>query len=345
MMNTERDKRFQNRAKLRAKEREKPKPNTPQTKKSGGDFQDKLHAYFALHAHALFSSLGRMLKTPFTSTMTVMVLAIAIALASGFYVLLANVEQLTDNLEGSNQISLFLKQQVDDADGRKLADKIQQNPQVKSVKLLTKENSLAEFREFSGFGDAIKALDDNPLPTVLEVLPKNSLDSGEDLQKLVDDLKQFSEVDVAQLDMQWVRKLQSIIELARSSMWLLSCILSIAVLFIMGNTIRLELEGRREEVLISKLVGATHSFIQRPYLYTGFWFGFFAGTVAWVMVTTMMLFLRKPIENLSMLYQKTYSVVFLGFFESFALLFFSALLGVVGAWIVLRYQLRQMKLE
>jgi cell division transport system permease protein len=345
MMNTERDRRFQNRAKLREKQREKPKANAPQTRKAGGDFKDKLQAYLALHAHALFSSLGRMLKTPFTSTMTIMVLAIAIALAGGFYLLLANVEQLTNSLEGSNQISLFLKQQVDDAEARKLADTIQQNPQVKSVKLLTKEDSLAEFKDFSGFGDAIKELDDNPLPTVIEVLPKNSLDSSEGLQQLVNQLKQLAQVDVAQLDMQWVRKLQSIVNLARSSMWLLSSMLSIAVLFVMGNTIRLELEGRREEVLISKLVGATHSFIQRPYLYTGFWFGFFAGTVAWIMVTTMMLILKQPIENLSMLYEKSYSVVFLSFFESIEMLFFSALLGVLGAWIVLHYQLRQMKLE
>jgi cell division transport system permease protein len=277
--------------------------------------------------------------------MTIMVLAIAIASATGFYVLLANVEQLTGNLESSNQISLFLKQEVDDDAGQKLAAKIQQQPQVESVKFLTKQNSLTEFKDFSGFGEAVDALDYNPLPTVIQVLPKNSLDDTESLQQLVAELKQLPQVDIAQLDMQWVRKLQSIVELARSGVWLLSFVLSFAVLFIMGNTIRLELEGRREEVLISKLVGATYAFIQRPYLYTGFWFGFFAGTVAWLMVTSMMLVLKQPIENLSMLYERTFSVVFLGFFESLGVLFISAMLGVLGAWIVLHYQLRQMKPE
>ena len=345
-MNQERDKRFQNRAKIRAKEREKEKQvSTPQTKQAGGDFKDKLQSYFALHAQALFSSLGRILQTPFTSIMTIMVLAIAIASASGFYVLLANVEQLTGSLENSNQISLFLKQEIDDIEGRKLADKIKQNSQVGAVKLLTKENSLTEFRDFSGFGDAINALDSNPLPTVIQVEPKNALDDTDQLQKLLTELKQLPQVDIAQLDMQWVRKLQSMIELARSGMWLLGFVLSFAVLFIMGNTIRLELEGRREEVLISKLVGATYSFIQRPYLYAGFWFGFFAGTVAWVMVTLMMLILKHPIENLFLLYEKTYSVVFLGFFESLIVLFISAVLGVLGARIVLHYQLRQMEPE
>lgn len=344
-MKQERDKRFLNRAKLKEKQREKAKPSAPQTKKAGGSFKDKLRAYLALHAQALFSSLGRLLKTPFTSIMTIMVLAIAIASATGFYVLLANMEQLTGNFDSSNQISLFLKQNVDDIEGRKLADKIQQNPAVKSVKLLTKENALAEFKDFSGFAEAVDALESNPLPTVIQVFPKTSLDNSEELQRLVTEFRQFAQVDIAQLDMQWVRKLQSMVELARSGMFLLNCMLSFAVLFIMGNTIRLELEGRREEVLISKLVGATYSFIQRPYLYTGFWFGFFAGAVAWLMVTTMMLILKQPIENLAELYEKSYSIVFLDLYESAALLFISAMLGVLGAWIVLHYQLRQMKLE
>lgn len=337
------DKRFQNRAKL--KEKDKPKPSLPQTKKAGGNFKDKFHAYLALHAHALFFSLGRILKTPFTSIMTIVVLAIAMASASGFYVLLVNAEQLTGNLEVSNQISLFLKHNVDDLAGRKLADKIQQQANIKQVKLITKEQALVEFKDFSGFGDAIKTLDENPLPTVIQVLPKNTLENAQELQPLVDELAHLPEVDIAQMDMQWVRRLQSMIELARSGMVLLNFVLGFAVLFIMGNTIRLELEGRRDEVLIAKLVGATYSFIQRPFLYTGFWLGFFAGTVAWLMVTVVMLILKSPVERLSELYEGAYSLVFLGFFESIGLLCIAAVLGVVGAWIVLHYQLRRIKPE
>lgn len=344
-MSQNRDKRFQNRAKLKAKERDKSKSTIPQTKKAGGNFQDRLKAYFSFHAQALFSSLGRILATPFTSLMTIMVLAIAIAAATGSYLLWANVEQLTDNLENSNQISLFLKQEVDTKEGQKLADTLQNNSAVKSVNVLSKEKSLAEFKKFSGFGEAIDALDENPLPMVIQVIPKNSLENSEELQQLVTELSHFPQVDIAQLDMQWVRKLQSMVELIKSGMLLLNFGLSFAVLFIMGNTIRLELEGRREEVLISKLVGATYAFIQRPYLYTGFWFGFFAGIVAWLMVTLMVLVLKNPIENLFLLYEQTYHVVFLSSFESVSVLFISAMLGVLGAWFVLNYQLRQMKLE
>jgi len=270
-----------------------------------------------------------------------MVLAISIALASGFYVLLANAEQLTGNLEASSQISLFLKHNISDLEGRKLADRIRQSADVKSVDLITKESALAEFRDYSGFGSALNALESNPLPTVIQVLPKNTLDKPEEIQQLVDELGRLKEVDIAQMDMQWVQRLQSMMDLAQQGVILLSCILSFAILFIMGNTIRLELEDRRDEVLIAKLVGATHAFIQRPFLYTGFWFGFFAGIMAWLFVSVMMLILKSSIERLSELYDNNYEVLFLNFSEGLILLLISSLLGVLGAWGVLQYQLKQ----
>ena len=148
--------------------------DTRQTKTAGGNFADKLNAYRDLHAHALFSSLGRLVASPFTSIMTIAVLAIAISLASGFYILVVNLQQLTSNLETSNQISLFLRDDVSDAHANKLAGSIRQNASVQDVKLITRDQALAEFQTYSGFGAAINALEKNPLPIVLQVLPKNA---------------------------------------------------------------------------------------------------------------------------------------------------------------------------
>ncbi|MDQ7091924.1 MAG: permease-like cell division protein FtsX [Methylococcales bacterium] len=324
---------------------EKEEEITPQIKKVDDPIIEKFQAYLGLHAQTLFSSLGRLAQTPFTSTMTITVLAISIALASCFYVLLGNVKQLTGNLEASNQISLFLKGNISDLEGRKLADKIKLSINVKSVDLITQDSALAEFRDYSGFGSALNALATNPLPTVIQVLPKNTLESSEELQRFVDELGRLDEVDVSQMDMQWLQRLLSIMDLAQQGVFLLSCVLSFAVLFITGNTIRLELEDRRDEVLIAKLVGATHAFIQRPFLYIGFWYGFFAGMIAWLMVTVIMWVLKTPMENLSKLYDNNYNVLFLTLSESLILVSIASLLGVLGAWIVLRYQLKQMKLE
>jgi cell division transport system permease protein len=316
-----------------------------QTKISGGNFVDKFHAYRNLHAHALFSSLGRLVASRFSSAMTIIVLAIAISLASGFYILVANFQQLASNLEASNQISLFLKDEISEARANKFASNIRQNPDIQEVKLITKEQALNEFQAYSGFGAAVKALEKNPLPIVIQVLPKNSLENESALAVLLDDFGRAEEVDFAQMDMQWVKRLQSIMEVARCGVTILSLLLGAGVLFITANTIRLELHTRRDEVVIAKLVGATNSFIHRPFLYSGFWIGFFSGVTAWFIVTTIMLILKQPVEKLSGLYDDGFHVLFLGFTETLGLLFISSVLGVVGSWIVLHFQLRHTKPE
>ena len=316
-----------------------------QTKVAGGNFADKLNAYRELHAHALFSSLGRLVASPFTSIMTIAVLAIAISLASGFYILVVNLQQLTGNLETSNQISLFLRDDVSDAHANKLAAGIKQNTSVQDVKLITREQALVEFKTYSGFGAAINALEENPLPIVIQVLPKNTLEDRQGLEILLKSFQQYPEVDFAQIDLQWVERLQSIMSVARLFATLLNVMLGAAVLFIIGNTIRLELHNRRDEVVIAKLVGATNSFIQRPFLYTGFWIGFISGVSAWFIVTLLMLILRQPVEKLSGLYEDGFHLLFLSFTETLAVLSISSALGILGSWAVLVYQLQHTKPE
>jgi cell division transport system permease protein len=321
------------------------KPERLQTKRAGGNFVDKWHAYKNLHAHALFSSLGRLVASKFSSAMTIVVLAIAISLACGFYILVENLQQLAGNLESSNQISLFLKDEISEVRARTFADKIRQNADIQDVKIITKEQALAEFQAYSGFGEAVKALDKNPLPVVIQVLPKNSLESEQEIGVLLDNFNRSPEVDFAQMDMQWVKRLQSIIELATKGVTLLSILLGAGVLFITANTIRLELYNRRDEVVIAKLVGATNGFIHRPFLYSGFWIGFFSGVMAWFIVTIIMLILKQSVENLSRLYDGSFHLLFLGFVDTLALLLISSVLGVVGSWIVLNCQLQKLKPE
>jgi cell division transport system permease protein len=319
------------------------KKNSKQTSLVGGDFSDKLRAYRDLHAHALFSSLGRLVTSRLNAVLTIIVLSISISLACGFYLLVENVQQLTADLESSNQISLFLRDDVSLASANRLANGIKLDPSVQAVKVITKEQALKEFEDFSGFGEAVRALEKNPLPIVLQVIPKNSLEEGQNIETLVENFKQAGEVDFAQLDMQWVKKLQLMIDVAQMSVMLLGVLLSLAVLFITGNTIRLELHNRKDEIVIAKLVGATNSFVQRPFLYSGFWIGFFSGISAWFIVTIMMLVLKQPVEKLSMLYNSSFHLLFMGFFETLALIFISSSLGIAGSWVVVQLQLKQLK--
>jgi len=313
--------------------------------KNQAGFSDKFHAYLHIHAHALFSSLGLLFRNAFSSIMTVIVMSIAISLATGFYVLLLNLQQVTGNIESSNQISLFLKTSVSEKAGQQLANKINSNERVESVLLISKNQALEEFKEYSGFGNVLKVLDSNPLPSVIQVLPKNTLDDLQSMEKLMADFERMPQVDFAQLDMQWVKRLQSMMQIMQRAGLLLAVLLSFAVLFITGNSIRLELQNRRDEVLVAKLVGATHSFIQRPFLYTGFWLGFGAGVVAWLMVACMTLVLHGPVERLSTQYDRAFGITYLGIADALVMVGLASLLGVFGAWIVLQQQLAQIKPE
>ncbi|QWF70408.1 permease-like cell division protein FtsX [Methylomonas paludis] len=316
-------------------------------KRNAKPFADRLKeqfsAYLLNHAHGLFSSLGRLSRTPYTSAMTLLVLSIAISLAGGFYIVVANIQQLTGNLQATNQMSLFLRDNVTEAAGLKLTEQLKQHDSIVDAKYISKKQALEEFRLNSGFADALKALDTNPLPSVIQVLPKNVLETKADIDKLQGEFKQMPQVEFVQVDMQWVERVQTIMQIAGRGVTLVSILLGFAVTFVTANTIRLELQNRQDEVFISKLVGATNAFIQRPFLYTGFWLGFLGGFLAWIIITVMLFIVESPVEKLSILYNASFELLFLSFTEFLSLLMIASLLAVFGAWVVLYYQLRILK--
>ena len=314
-------------------------------RKKQGHLSDRSQAYFYIHAHALFSSLGRLVRNPFTTTMTVFVMAIAISLAAGFYLFVTNVQQLTGAIESTNTISVFLKPSINDETGRALANDFIKNSKIEQVNFISKQQALNEFKKHSGFGDVLNFLDTNPLPVVIEVLPANSLEGLYSIELLRGELAQTRHVDFVQMDTQWVKRLQSIVKIMQRAVFLLTIFLGCAVLLITGNTIRLELQSRRDEVVVAKLVGATHSFIQRPFLYTGFWLGFLSGLLAWILVMIMAIILQGPIDDLSTHYQGVINIHYLGVMDTFILLLITSILGIIGAWMVLHSQVQQIKPE
>lgn len=309
------------------------------------DFASRLHSYRDLHAHAMFSSLGRLLRTPIAFMITLLVLATSMALACLFYLLVQNFQQLTGNLEATNQISVYLKTGLSAEVINKAQQEIASNSSVESVRRITPEQALTELQANSGFGDVFNGLNENPLPVVLVILPKNSLEDAENIAGLVQTLQARPEVELAQSDMQWVQRIQSIVQLAKRSVGLISVLFCFAVLLMVGNTIRLELQNRVDEVVIAKLVGATNAFISRPFLYTGFWLGFLSSVVAWIIVTVIMLILQQPVQQLSQLYGSQFTLLFLNYRDTLGLLILGPLLGIFGSKWVLNNQLKNIKPE
>jgi cell division transport system permease protein len=237
---------------------------------------------------------------------------------------------------------LFLRDEISPARAKQFAESLRANPDVKKVTTISKQQALEEFKQFSGFGHAIDLLEKNPLPTVLEVLPKDALTDKNKLTGLMEQLQKTPEVDFAQLDLAWVERLQSIMATAETAAMILGLLLAATVFFIAGNTIRLEIHNRRQEIVIAKLVGATNGFIQRPFLYTGFWLGFLSAVIAWFIVTISMLVLRQSVENISGLNKGGFHLAFFGYGETFTLISCASLLCVFGSWLVLNIQLKQL---
>jgi len=305
-------------------------------------FSKRLDAYFQAHAQVFLASLGRLCRAPISTAMTVIVIAIALALPAVFYVLVDNARQVSEKIVLTNQFSLFMRPGVSDDEAANLANRLLQRPEIASVDFISKQAALDEFREYSGFAGALDILEFNPLPAVIQLQPDEFLVPPEALQVLITELEQLPETGFVQFDLDWVKRLQAIVEFARIGVLILSVLLSIAVIFIISNTIRLELKSRSDEVVVAKLLGATNGFVGRPFLYSGFWYGLFGGLVAWGVVLSVLLIISEPVRKLSLLYQSNYQLVSLGLERSIALLVISGLLGVMGAWVVLVHQLFKM---
>ncbi len=303
----------------------------------------QLRAYFSHHLRVSLASLGRLYAQPIATLMTAAVIAIALALPVGLYIGLANIGQVSTGWDGSTQISLFLHTQVTEAEAKKFQSKLEKHKDIKKVELIDKEKGLQQFKEISGFGDALRHLDSNPLPIVLVVHPRILSNQPDRTTKLVNELSKNKLVEIAQLDVQWVKRLYTFIEIANRSIWVISSMLAIAVLLVVGNTIRLDIQNRREEIEVSKLIGASDSFIRRPFLYTGFWYGIIGGLLAWLITLLSMSMMENPIHKLALLYHSDFRLTGLGAGNTLLLILISCALGLIGSWIAVSRHLKDIE--
>ncbi|WJW75743.1 permease-like cell division protein FtsX [Thiohalobacter sp. IOR34] len=289
--------------------------------------------YLRLHAQTLLASLGRLYRTPLSSLMTAAVIGIALALPTGLLSLLDNLQRLGSGWDGGASISLFLKAEISDAGADALARRLAAWPQIAAVDSLHRADALAEFRRLSGFGEALDSLGENPLPAVLVIRPAPAHSGATAAAALVEQLRGLAETDLVQLDLQWVKRFQALMEIGRRGILVVGGLLGLAVLLIVGNTIRLDIQNRREEIEVCKLIGGTDAFIRRPFLYSGLWYGLIGGLLAWLLVQFAFGLLGGPVQRLAGLYQSDFLLQPPGIAGSLALLLGGSLLGWLGAWL------------
>ncbi len=311
----------------------KQKPPRSAAQRSSAGFKQRLRNYFALHFHVLTTTLAQLGRSLGGNLMTTMVIGIALALPAALHVFLSKVDSLGASWQESAQVSLFLKASLPAQALSGLTAELNSWPEIGSLEYISPEQALDEFKQTSGLGDALEYLDQNPLPGVIVVSPALAHQTPAAVESLLQRLRQRSEVDLAQLDLEWLQRLYGLIDLAERVVLLLGGLLALAVLFVIGNTIRLAIQSRHDEIEVIKLIGGSDAFVRRPFLYNGMWFGLFGGLLAWLLVNVLLINLDQPVRQLAELYGSDFSLGLVDIKTTLLLLLLGPLLGLLGAWL------------
>jgi cell division transport system permease protein len=294
--------------------------------------------------HALDQIIGvlrRMFASKLAGFLNILVIGIALSLPAGMYLLLQNAQGLVAQLSGTPQISLFmsLDTKADDAD--KLRKQLEQHPAIARVEFVARAQALEQLRQSTGLADVIGGLSQNPLPDAFIVYPKSG--AAQALDELRIELAKLPKVEQAQLDSAWAYKLEALLKFGRMLVLILASLLSLALIAITFNTIRLQILTQRDEIEVAKLIGATNGFIRRPFLYFGATQGLLGGIMAWLIITVSLLLLNHQLNALAQLYASQFVLHPLSPGDSLTLLLFSMYLGWLGAWLSVARHLSQIE--
>jgi cell division transport system permease protein len=292
------------------------------------------------HGWSAANSLRRLASRPLGSLLTIAVMGLALALPLAFYLLLGNVQKLGDALGQSQAISVFLQPGQGAQPAQMLATQIGQRPEVLSVQIKTPQQGMDELSKMQGFSGALKTLDDNPLPYVLQVLPHAGV-SADQVEALVTDVRTMRSVDMVQDSGTWRQRLDALLGVGNRVVLILAGLLALAALLVVGNTVRVDIASRSEEIAVLLLVGASGSFVRRPYLYAGIWYGLFSGAVAALLAVIIEWSLAGPVARLSQTYDGKLQVGGLPLWLLLAVPVAAAALGWIGARLVSAWQLRK----
>lgn len=287
-------------------------------------------SYCRHHISSARDSLNRLLRQPLSSLMTCLVVAIALALPQVLSVAVSNIDELGQSWQGRPSLSVYLHQNVKQPVAEKLLIELEQQESVAEGVYISPSEALREFEEHSGFADVLGQLERNPLPPVLQLSLVEQL-SLEQVQSLQANLQARPEVEQVDVDLQWLQRLQQILALGRTLIWLLSGLLALGVLLIVGNTIRLAIAARKDEILVTKTLGGTNAFVRRPFLYTGLWYGLLGGALALLLTELCLFALAGPVAKLAGSYGSDFLLMGISWFDAGFLLLASSVLGWLGA--------------
>jgi cell division transport system permease protein len=299
-------------------------------------------AWLTRHASTAVGSLGRLFRQPFASLMIVLVIAVTLAIPAALNLVVKNARSVSAGWDNALDFSVYLQRSVSEEDASSLASLIQQRADVESVRLVTASEALDEFRQQSGFGEALDQLSDNPLPHTLVVRP-SAANTGQSIVVLQEELGNLPEADAVQVDTEWVQRFHAILDILRRAIVIGASLLGVAIVIIIGNTIRLDIQNRREEIEVTKLIGASNAFVRRPFLWSGFWYGLCGGLLAVGLVHYGLYLLEQPVARLAGLYNSGIVVMSLSANETLTVIGIGVALGLTGSWFAAARHMRQIE--
>ena len=302
----------------------------------------RLSIWFTRHASTSIGSLGRLFRQPFASLMIVLVIAVTLSIPASLNLIVKNAQSVSSGWDNALDFSVYLRYNVSESEAASIATLIQQRADVESVELITASVALAEFKSASGFGEALDHLSENPLPHTLVVRP-GPANTARSMVLLHEELGNLPEADMVQLDSEWVQRFHAILDIVKQAIVIGASLLGIAIAIIIGNTIRLDIQNRREEIEVTKLLGASNAFVRRPFLWSGFWYGLFGGLLAVGLVQAGLFLLEPSVARLAGLYQSGVAMLSLSADEMLALLGVGVTLGLVGSWLAAARHMRRIE--
>jgi len=274
--------------------------------------------------------------------MIVLVIAVTLALPAAINLIVKNARAVSDSWDNALDFAVYLEQDLSVSEAEGLSRLISQRADVDAVDIITSDQALAEFKQQSGFGEALDQLPENPLPHTLVVRP-GAGNTTASLILLQEEIGNLPETEYVQADTDWVQRFHAILDIVRQAIAIGATLLGVAIVVIIGNTIRLDIENRREEIEVTKLIGASNAFVRRPFLWTGFWYGLFGGFLALALVRYGLFLLEGPVARLAGLYQSNIVISSLGIEESAAIVGIGVFLGLFASWFTTARHMRRIE--
>ena len=300
-----------------------------------------MRAWVSHHSRSLLDVVGRLARAPMTNMLNIAIIGVALALPTGLYIGLKSLQSFVATTPAEPQLTVFMRLDANGGQIEEIGSRLRKHTGVRSSRYVSREDALSELKKNAALGDVLAGLEGNPLPAAFVIDARDA--SAPALEKLQAELAGWPKVEQVKLDSDWARRLEAIVRLGRTVVIMLASLLGFALVAVTFNTIRLQILTRREEIEVSRLIGATDSFIRRPFLYYGFVLGLAGGLIGCAMVTGGVVWLNRHLADLSQLYATELRLNHLPPVDLISIVVFTSMLGWLGAWLSVTRHLSALK--